>query len=164
MKFSSSDKSARIEWAINNSRMNPIEISWRTVSVIFSLKSKSSATMSPSSSFQDESSLSEWRWLFFITAGVNVFTTIVFSICASPSVQVSCEIHLFPIRPPKQVSNPLIPPNRKKWPNKLQVFNSKTYTGMSTGKYFTSGDFLKFPVKTESPTPPPLTTSQQQRK
>ena len=38
--------------------------------------------------FQDESSLSEWRWLFFITAGVNLFTTIVFSIFASPTVQV----------------------------------------------------------------------------
>jgi len=37
---------------------------------------------------KDETSLSEWRWLFFITAGVNVVTTFVFSLCASPAVQV----------------------------------------------------------------------------
>merc|ERR1719507_2714319 len=65
---------------------------------------------------KDESSLSEWRWLFFITAGVNLFTTIVFSIFASPTVQ---------------------------------VFNYKSYK--STVKYFTSADFLKFPVKAEPP-------------
>jgi len=77
---------------------------------------------------KDESSLSEWRWLFFITAGVNLFTTIVFSIFASPTVQ---------------------------------VFNYKSYEGMSTVKYFTSGDLLKFPVKAEPPTPLPYQQQQQ---
>merc|ERR1711970_774763 len=79
---------------------------------------------------QDESSLSEWRWLFFITAGVNVFTTIVFSICASPSIQ---------------------------------MFNYKSYAGTSTVRYFTSGQFLKFPVKAEPPSPLPSQQLQQQQ-
>ena len=44
---------------------------------------------------QDETSLSEWRWLFFITAGVNVVTTFVFSLCASPAVQVTLYMIIF---------------------------------------------------------------------
>ena len=45
----------------------------------------------------------------------------------------------------------------------VQVFNYKSYAGTSTVKYFTSGDFLKFPVRAEPPSPLPSQQQQQQQ-
>ena len=45
----------------------------------------------------------------------------------------------------------------------VQVFNYKSYAGTSTVKYFTSGDFLKFPVKAEPPSQLPSHQLQQQQ-
>ena len=105
--------------------------------------------------------------------GVGFSSSLPASTCSPPSSSQFAHHRLsrfhvkyifFQLVPPNKYPTHWSHPTGKKWLSKLQVFNSKTYTGMSTGKYFTSGDFLKFPVKTESPTPPPLATSQQQRK
>jgi len=74
---------------------------------------------------QDESDVLQWRWLFFLTAGINLLFTTAFNLFAS---------------------------------DKVQAFNYKTYN--STSSYFTSLDFLKFPVKatTQSSTTSTSTT------
>jgi len=75
---------------------------------------------------QDEKNVLQWRWLFFLTAGINLIFTTAFTLFAS---------------------------------HKVQAFNCKTYK--STRFYFTSFDFLKFPVKadTQSSTTSSSTTS-----
>jgi len=75
---------------------------------------------------QDEKNVLQWRWLFFLTAGINLVFTNAFNLFAS---------------------------------DKVQAFNYKTYK--STSSYFTSFDFLKFPVKatTQSSTTSSSTTS-----
>jgi len=64
---------------------------------------------------QDETNVLQWRWLFFLTAGINLIFTTAFTLFAS---------------------------------QKVQAFNYKTYK--STRSYFTSFDFLKFPVKADT--------------
>merc|ERR1712156_1411966 len=67
---------------------------------------------------QDERNVLQWRWLFFLTAGINFTFATLFIVFASSTVQ---------------------------------TFNHKTYK--STKSYFTTGDFLKFPVSDESSPP-----------
>jgi len=67
---------------------------------------------------QDERNVLQWRWLFFLTAGINFTFATLFTVFASSTVQ---------------------------------TFNHKTYK--STKSYFTTGDFLKFPVSDESSPP-----------
>merc|ERR1719209_1943279 len=67
---------------------------------------------------QDGRSVLQWRWLFFLTAGINFTFATLFTVFAS---------------------------------SKVQTFNHKAYE--STKSYFTSGDFLKFPVSDESSPP-----------
>merc|ERR1719370_2597586 len=67
---------------------------------------------------QDERNVLQWRWLFFLTAGINFTFATLFIFFASSTVQ---------------------------------TFNHKIYK--STKSYFTTGDFLKFPVSDESSPP-----------